>query len=277
MSINQLAKKAEQKEIRFYYHVTDKASAKTILKEGLVPKRGKNAVLCGEEDDMVYLCRRKDVPYWKILLGADTVLRIGIPCDERGGLADRIEMNKYSYSCYSEYLLNCPVPPELIQKSSAGSQLTRAYAAAMYDLCESYIYTLGDLCADIARITHAEETGSKQNMPMTANEIKALCSEITSVSEIVKNRLTGYQEAISGRNPQGTGPIITGNTIRRWIKESGEGRFSVADFYFNENVKLYEKIAECKTIEAEAKKLSRTIREVLGPFLRLETGDLHAS
>lgn len=56
------------------------------------------------------------------------------------------QLESFSYSEYSEYRLHGLVPAEYIRRSKCQAGREKA----MQDLCISYIYTLGNLCKNIA-------------------------------------------------------------------------------------------------------------------------------
>lgn len=58
------------------YHITDKPTTAKILKEGLKPMIGPNSKLVDETEPAIYLCRRKDIYYWQILLQKFVILAI---------------------------------------------------------------------------------------------------------------------------------------------------------------------------------------------------------
>ena len=82
----------------YLYHVTTEENAKSILKNGLIPKIGERSQLVGETEKYVYLCGRKDVPFWSLILDKPVVLRVEMKDGEVN------ENNVYQYSYYSETL-----------------------------------------------------------------------------------------------------------------------------------------------------------------------------
>lgn len=78
----------------YLYHVTTEENAKSILKNGLIPKIGERSQLVGETEKYVYLCGRKDVPFWSLILDKPVVLRV----EMKDGEVD--ENNVYQYSYY---------------------------------------------------------------------------------------------------------------------------------------------------------------------------------
>ena len=95
----------------YLYHVTTEENAKSILKNGLIPKIGERSQLVGETEKYVYLCGRKDVPFWSLILDKPVVLRVEMKDGEVN------ENNVYQYSYYSETLTESVIPAERIRKS----------------------------------------------------------------------------------------------------------------------------------------------------------------
>ena len=102
----------------YLYHVTTEENAKSILKNGLIPKIGERSQLVGETEKYVYLCGRKDVPFWSLILDKPVVLRV----EMKDGEVD--ENNVYQYSYYSETLTETAIPAERIRKSRVSRSLT---------------------------------------------------------------------------------------------------------------------------------------------------------
>ena len=119
------------------YHITDSESAKEILKHGLKPMIGKRSQLVNEEEPAVYLCNRRSVPYWKILLRMPVVLAVDI---------DETMDEMFKYSCYDEYVCKECIPPDRIKRSKAGKNTS----VAMQDLCISYLDTFSAFARDCA-------------------------------------------------------------------------------------------------------------------------------
>ena len=49
---------------KYLYHVTDRATAAKILKNGLCPMIGQRSRLAGEEDERIYLTEKSSLPYY---------------------------------------------------------------------------------------------------------------------------------------------------------------------------------------------------------------------
>ena len=106
------------------------------------------------------------------------------------------------------------------------------------------------------------------------------------MAEVVEKRLDGYRTAASRISQAEVASasaktaassrcrITTAEDVRKWIQESArEGIAAITDHYCSDDARLYEKIAECRTVGKEAKNLSRVIKNVFTSFLDgLETG-----
>lgn len=121
----------------YLYHVTTEENAKSILKNGLIPKIGERSQLVGETEKYVYLCGRKDVPFWSLILDKPVVLRVEMKDGEVN------ENNVYQYSYYSETLTETAIPAERIRKSRVSRSLTDEQ---MKDLALSYVDMISLIC-----------------------------------------------------------------------------------------------------------------------------------
>lgn len=124
----------------YLYHITDQKKAKLILTEGLIPGLGENSQICGEEERTIYLSDWHSIPYWQILLGKSTVLRVKKP--------EETVITSYDYNGYSEYLTAIEIPPEQITEYKSSQARIKP---VMKDLCLRYLWVLSDVtrqCAD---------------------------------------------------------------------------------------------------------------------------------
>ena len=133
----------------YLYHVTTEENAKSILKNGLIPKIGERSQLVGETEKYVYLCGRKDVPFWSLILDKPVVLRVEMKDGEVN------ENNVYQYSYYSETLAETAIPAERIRKSRVSRSLTDEQ---MKDLALSYVDMISLICVKFAEyITYIDD------------------------------------------------------------------------------------------------------------------------
>lgn len=133
----------------YLYHVTTEENVKSILKNGLIPKIGERSQLVGETEKYVYLCGRKDVPFWSLILDKPVVLRVEMKDGEVN------ENNVYQYSYYSETLTETAIPAERIRKSRVSRSLTDEQ---MKDLALSYVDMISLICVKFAEyITYIDD------------------------------------------------------------------------------------------------------------------------
>lgn len=128
--------------MKYYYHLTDKDSAKKILSQGLHPKIGKNSRVVGETEKAVYLASRGDIPFWKIILNQPVILKI----DKT--YINELELIQYYYGLYSEYKYNHNIPKEAISIAHVSTKLT---SEQMKKLCISYIDDISYICITFAK------------------------------------------------------------------------------------------------------------------------------
>ena len=129
------------------YHVTDAVSAKSIQKDGcLKAGRGKNVLAVGD-DPGVYVCSRKDVPYWQLILGKDTILKL-----ETGDLAPAL---KWDYNGYGE--LKYAEDVSFYKLEDVSREISEEEKKlANRSLCQSYLWMLNHICLSWARYFHQE-------------------------------------------------------------------------------------------------------------------------
>lgn len=125
---------------KYLYHVTTKENAMKILKNGLKPVQGHNRNMIWDDRDGVFLCKKKDVGKWKILLYADTVLCVDVTdiiCD--------MKTEDYVDGLYGEYIYTKEIPSDKISISTV-----KETEKDMIDLCISYMGTLSSITTQCA-------------------------------------------------------------------------------------------------------------------------------
>ena len=130
---------------QYVYHLTTKHSWDVIQKQGLKPMMEYNSRLAREYKPCLYLCDLAIVPYWKILLNADILLRV--PKSYIDGI------KPFRYSEYLEYRVECSIPPQDIQPID----FPNASAGVMQELCNNYLTELSDIVTDCIRYYRAKE------------------------------------------------------------------------------------------------------------------------
>ena len=201
------------------YHITSKENAEKILKEGLKPMLGPNSKLCGETEKLIYLCRRKDIPYWRILLNRDVVLQIS-----EDGIVEN-DMETFEYTNYLEKMLKQPIKPKHIKKV----YIPKTQTEQMKQLCFEYIYNLSRFCVICARYYYyIDEYGeSSEYITETLNEIKHSAKWLKGVL------------------PNLDYSVLTKQEIKDQIRKMGEDcEYTICDLYCMENKKLYQKLIE---------------------------------
>ena len=118
----------------------------------------------------MYLCGRKDVPFWSLILDKSVVLRVEMKDGEVN------ENNVYQYSYYSETLTETAIPAERIRKSRVSRSLTDEQ---MKDLALSYVDMISLICVKFAEyITYIDDepeeeaTEDRQAIELTIEALK---------------------------------------------------------------------------------------------------------
>ena len=128
--------------MRYLYHLTDTNTAKRILQEGLKPLIGERSRIVEEEEARIYLSDKKSIPYWKILLEKNVLLRID---------AEKLNPEKldhYPYQEYEEWTYSEPIQPEWIHVSRANTEIS---PEQYKELCLSFLDSISQVCVQFAR------------------------------------------------------------------------------------------------------------------------------
>lgn len=121
------------------YHLTSIDHLQNIMKNGLIPQVGENCKRIGEEKAAIFLCEKKDVGKWRIMIGNTILLTLeGI---------DITALDKREYPKCSEYRSFKPIAPEHIK---AVHYDTGYSPADMEELCSSYLLALSQFTVDCA-------------------------------------------------------------------------------------------------------------------------------
>lgn len=195
---------------KYYYHLTTKDKLPEILKNGLKPQIGENAAIAGEEKPAIYLCRLKDLPYWKIILDRIIVLKV----KDITVTMDDI----YDYSMYSEYVYDKTIPV----KSIARIYTPKPTLGQMQKLCIDYIYNLSKTTIAIARFYNNHVNNSE-------------------IRQIINKRLDCTLNVLANLDYA----TLDTENIRNELKEMGKsGDYTFLDTYMNTDKKLYQMLIE---------------------------------
>lgn len=189
--------------MKYFYHITTQKNAKKILQEGLKPMIGPRSQSVNETESAIFLCARKDVDYWRTILGLPTVLKIE---------ADEIEIKKedtYIYvDEYTEYVYYKPIEPCKIKKA----KFAAVKPETIHDLSLSYMYDISSLCLAAARYYTYKDT---EDCPEWLSH-EYLQDTMSNLIKIIKN--LDYS-------------LCTNKEKRNRIREMGDGNYSFVDRY----------------------------------------------
>lgn len=187
---------------KYYYHLTTQDALPDILTHGLTPRIGTRSKMVGEQTPAIYLCRRQDIPSWKIILNLPVLLKIK--------QLDLSQPKFYQYSCYGEYLYTEPIPPEQIE---VVHYHTTSYPDdIMKSLCLTYIHDISRLCVLITQYYTYRDTNQHAEW-MTTDYIKYSLMTYTSILENLDYTTCTKQE------------------IRQELREIGDGGTAFTDKY----------------------------------------------
>lgn len=200
-----------------YYHLTSVENAARILKTGLKPTIGPNSKMVCEDKKAIYLCHRKDIPYWKILLGKDIVLKVTVDDDS--------DFDKYEYSNYNEWVTFKSIPAKVISKVElkiSDAQIVKA----MTSISIMSLYKLSRMCEACARYYSLSEKDDEY-----AQDLR---ERILYNGIMVKATMKNIDSS-----------IVSKYAIRRHLKfMSNTGMFTFCDTYKLEDKRLWEKLIE---------------------------------
>lgn len=235
----------------YLYHVTTEENAKSILKNGLIPKIGERSQLVGETEKYVYLCERKDVPFWSLILDKPVVLRV----EMKNGEID--ENNVYRYSYYSETLTESVIPAERIRKSRVSKNLTDKQ---MNDLALSYVDAISIVCVKFAEyITHIDDEPEE---------------EATKDRQVIELTIESLKFTLPHLNFAG----INAKMLRDYLRDRGDGGYTLCDRYepnWEEGekcIRLYDLLNTHPLATDNTKWLYKWLKKTFPRRLRVDTG-----
>lgn len=223
---------------KYFYHLTDKECLDEILKNGLKPKIGRNSEMVHETEPAIYLCRRKDLPYWKIQLGKSIVLQISN--------FDESDAEHCVYNGYDEWICKKDIPAENIKRVYTAKPESKH----MKDLCIGYISSLNKCCEVAARY---------YNNPYSQG----------------KEYLNHYLDVCLGLKDRLDYSVVPKEDIKDELVYWGEnGAFTFVDWYLNTDYRLYEQLVHYPTdnLIEKRKALHDYIKETFDGCLTVETG-----
>ena len=146
---------------KYLYHVTDKQAAAEILQSHcLRPKQGPRTQMTGDVPG-IYLCGRKDIAIWQLLLGKSATLQIPL-----ADIPDTYEIGKYDG--YEEYLVKQSIRSEQIKDVS--KQIHKEELdQANQTLCCSQLWQISHICH-----AYAEHYTKQYSIPYLADWTKVV-------------------------------------------------------------------------------------------------------
>lgn len=223
--------------MRYLYHVTKAERVPDILRTGLVPRAGANAMSAGDHAPGVYLCERSQAAVWARLLDAGAFLRVD------AGKLDGVIVN--TYDTLREYVTYGPIPPGLLSRCDEIPVWRREAART----CKSYVLCASDNIVTLLR----ELMGRKPDQAA----VKALNATLGNVAGILE-RLPWEHANV--------------RTILRAIDREGrEGEYTMCDEYMGTGRKFWECLDDPQI--PDGARLKAVLLDKLGPaFPALRTG-----
>lgn len=190
--------------MKYLFHLTTRKNAGKIRKYGLTPQVGENANRVREDrPPAVCLTDGLSLPYWRILLNCNCLLRV-----DTAGI-DTDKLNKTAYSEYSELLYPEVIRTEYIQEVP----LPPVSETAMRKLCREFFEAIQIACRQAALIhTCAGDPPEGYDELVEAYHTRLIC-------------ITGCIKNLNFR-------VITQDEYRKILKSLAEdGEFTMTDGY----------------------------------------------
>lgn len=239
---------------KYLYHVTDRATAAKILKNGLCPMIGQRSRLAGEEDERIYLTEKSSLPYWKQILGQTTVLRI----DASGLETERME--RFGYVQYAEWVYDKPIDPKWITRSTTQAHLTDTKHR---ELCLSFVDTISQISILFARYITFYDDDDTENKEW-AEDCFDYCQGVCRTMQYVLPHLNFH--------------LVSAKDLRTHLKTMGDGGCTLCDRYepwfitTDHPMRLWQLLGRHALKTKETVWLYNWLKETFPRRLRVDTG-----
>lgn len=236
--------------MEIYYHLTSSDKIESILKNGLIPRIGDNSSIVNERKPAIYLCKKDDLPYWKILLGDKMNIIIEIT---NGHVMSNSFMN---YLKYKEWLKFSKITPNHLKVVNMDIDTSDA----LENLRKSHIRMISEFCVLCAK--YYTESHRYYGDKEIHDEIEHLSKYLKSVLPRLK-----YEDASQ-------------SAIRDFVYTDGDsGEFTLSDLYCpshateeQKSKRLWEMLSEYPDDD-----LSDSIRDVQSFIRNTFTECLHVN
>lgn len=239
---------------KYLYHVTDRATAAKILKNGLCPMIGQRSRLAGEEDERIYLTEKSSLPYWKQILGQATILQI----DASGLETERME--RFGYGQYAEWVYDKPIDPKWITRSTTQAYLTDAKHR---ELCLSFVDTISQISILFARYITFYDDDNTENKEW-AMDCFDYCQDVCRTMQYVLPHLNFH--------------LVSAKDLRTHLKIMGDGGCTLCDRYepwlatADHPMRLWQLLGRHALKTKETVWLYNWLKETFPRRLRVDTG-----
>jgi len=225
-----------------YYHLTTEENAAKILVEGLKPVVGDRSKAIHDERTGIFLCKRKCIAYWQIILNLQEVLEVtGI---------DAEKSYSYNYGDYEEFIYEKEIPASNIKRTNIKPGKIRA----MRRLCISYISTISRFCELCARYYDAKSKYGKE----LYEDLDAWADTLLYVLPNLNYKLCSKSKIVSE------------------IEYAGQElcAYTLCDKYYDTGKRLYQMLLEYPADELTEKrnKIHNLIKMNLDGCLEVDTG-----
>lgn len=239
---------------KYLYHVTDKASAADILKNGIRPMIGDRSRLAGEESERIYLTEKASLPYWERILGQSAILRIDV-----SGLEPK-NMKCFKYGQYSEWIYDKAIDPHWITRSNIQTRLTDDQHR---ELCLSFVDSISQISIMFARyVTLYDDTD--EDKKERALDYLDYCKDVCGTMQYVLPNLDFE--------------LVSANDLRKHLKIMGDGGCTLCDRYepwfitTDHPMRLWQLLGKHERKTKETIWLYNWLKKTFPRRLRVDTG-----
>lgn len=243
--------------MKYLYHVTNKENLNSILHWGLTPRIGSHSKEMEEQEKRLYLCDRKSVAAWMVLLKADVVLKIKIQDPDKFHLIEKFEYNSGidNSKKYVEYITDSTIRKENISVIY-NRNLADEESRWMKYLCFDYLDYLSNFCYYAAMYN----SGNDDNKSYYLLRMKQMYKVINPVIDNLKFSSCGSY------------------ALRNYlINKSNKLCYCLADHYYDTDMRLYEKLIryDYDEMKEERRRVSDYIYDNLHMYIKdLNVGGL---
>ena len=224
----------------YLYHLTKSDNIPSIYVYGIVPQIGQHSKLAGEEKPDVFLCEKKDIPFWQIILGL-TEDAVAIQVD-----VSKMELRELEHGSIKEYRTEDVIEPERIEKILCLHTPPESY---MQELCLQCLETLSQACM---ACVHYYEGDKDYSLGNVQSMLKAFVGMMDSLD---------FKKVPAGEK-------------QKKVSDIGKRGYAFSDKYYDTGLRLWEQLIWFPRDETEPlrRQIYNYVRGNLTVCSRMDTG-----